>query len=857
MTIQRKRILGYLVLSLALLPACSDEQIQAPQTNQPNAGASLPGDTGKADGLQFQVADYFKNTIKMNLADLTDRVAVMATDEVNSLLSRVPFADIRVSETALFGLNAGLADGSTIGSIDDIADGLTAQYGDQSLVAQLNETRRRFLTSSNHSLYAESEFSVRADASGAFKTAADDFDVQLGFDPSIDLVAKTVFAHDSNYQAVLTNPLQAARELRGFVLPRDIDDLRNLLPGESVNLTGTGVLGFNIGANLPIFSFNPVDYMVLTARFDLGGRVRTSGLIDIQYIRGDGSNLIIDVGLTNAYDRQHKVSFESGYGLEGIPPLLEVSVGSRTYSLGQIAEQLVERRLSRSGLLSYGISSVTRNSQQRQSIQRFSIDLNQSSRELDQAIKQVAGGDLRLIQSLADRRNSGVKEMVSFERQITEKFKHLGAHLSSMRFFSNSNQRDGKVVVHQNGTVDELLFSELETRSGRFFTDWGFKRMILTNQTWRDGVYEGATSNVRLAVSESDSFTDRDQVLDHVDTALLSVIDFESAYTELTRAFEELQHEVDEHCARCDDRGDFACKRRYERCIDELISDAEVTEWRGRLQSMTNNAIGQLDNQGYSSLYDDRQAMARQLLELKLHLSSVKELPVALADVTGRTSILSDYRVSQQGLNQLFRNTSPDAFRQRLEEMLTMIVSKRSREYDTKFERALGWLDGKRELINDMVNIYIDARKRYIDLDDSSRINVAGRSIGDGAFVITQGAGSEEDGADPTLLSIAEQKAILSANMVEKLVDRGRQLNLVQALIRLVTLGLANPRSFESHHLITYTLVSLIEPEHREWLMSLDFEEPAFADIRLYSRGIAEDGLIEVGTYDLDELTSP
>ena len=75
--------------------------------------------------------DYFKNTLKLNLADLTDRVAVMATDEVNGLLGSVPFVDIRISDTALFGLNSGLADGSTIRSIDDIVDGLTAQYGDQ------------------------------------------------------------------------------------------------------------------------------------------------------------------------------------------------------------------------------------------------------------------------------------------------------------------------------------------------------------------------------------------------------------------------------------------------------------------------------------------------------------------------------------------------------------------------------------------------------------------------------------------------------------------------------------------------------------------------------------------------------
>ena len=152
---------------------------------------------------------------------------------------------------------------------------------------------------------------------------------------------------------------------------------------------------------------------------------------------------------------------------------------------------------------------------------------------MDQALKQIAGGDLRLIQALADRANSGVTELVSFERQMEEKFKHLGAHIGGMRFFTENQDSSGRVVVHQGGRVDELLFSELETRRGRFFTDWGFRRVILTQQSWKNGVYEGALSNVRFAVSESDSYTDRDQVLDHVDSALLSVLPFDTAYKDL------------------------------------------------------------------------------------------------------------------------------------------------------------------------------------------------------------------------------------------------------------------------------------------------------------------------------------
>ena len=77
------------------------------------------------------------------------------------------------------------------------------------------------------------------------------------------------------------------------------------------------------------------------------------------------------------------------------------------------------------------------------------------------------------------------------------------------------------------------------------------------------------------------------------------------------------------------------------------------------------------------------------------------------------------------------------------------------------------------------------------------------------------------------MLTIAEQKGLIAAQMVEELVDEGKRLSLLQALLRLVTLGLADTRGFESHHLAAYTLTSLIEPAHREWLISMDFEEEA------------------------------
>jgi len=63
--------------------------------------------------------------------------------------------------------------------------------------------------------------------------------------------------------------------------------------------------------------------------------------------------------------------------------------------------------------------------------------------------------------------------------------------------------------------------------SGEVLPPWGIERLLVTSQTWKGGDYERATANLRLAVSEADRFTDRDQILDHVDALLRPVLPFD------------------------------------------------------------------------------------------------------------------------------------------------------------------------------------------------------------------------------------------------------------------------------------------------------------------------------------------
>ena len=98
-----------------------------------------------------------------------------------------------------------------------------------------------------------------------------------------------------------------------------MDDIQQMVPGESLTLLGTGFLGFNVGANLPIFSFDPINHLVLTARFHLGGHVTTQGELDVHLVRADNNQVLVEVGISDIRSRGIRAGFQSGYGLHRCP----------------------------------------------------------------------------------------------------------------------------------------------------------------------------------------------------------------------------------------------------------------------------------------------------------------------------------------------------------------------------------------------------------------------------------------------------------------------------------------------------------------------------------------------------------
>lgn len=841
-----KRLSCLLGLSI-LLTACAETALD--DASEPVG--YLTGDNGKADGVAYSVKDYFKNTANLDLSDLVEQTVNLGHSELNAILSSVPYTDIQIQPTQVFTNNGGEVLGLSSSSLNALVNNLSTTYGSDAVTTEINQVRANHLTSSGKSLYAESEFSVALGGNFSFSTELGDGNGAVGFLPSSNLVARMVTLHgDGEINALPTQPLAAVFNQRGFVLPTSVDEIAQMAPGESITLLGNGRLGFNVGANLPVYSFDPINHLTLSARFHLGGRVLTEGELDIHLVRGDGDQVIVEVGISDVRSRGISAGIKSGFGLTDIPPLLEVDVGGQVWSLGQLAETLIKRRLDRSGLLSYGAEALSENAKSRVTLERFRLSLNQRHERLDRALIQAITGDLRLMQALADR-GEGVRQEVSFERNMNEQRRYRGAHLSSMRFFSERSTMEGSIRIEDEFGAQELLFEDLSESRGRFFRDWGFRRLIMTSSQWQDSRYVGSKANLRLAVTESDSFTARDQILDHVDAALLSVIDFNTTYNHLTRLYEELQHKVDIHCRRCTGNDSPSCRSQYRRCMESVLTDDEIESWRSELLTETSTVVSQLSTNSDDPRLNTTQHYADGLLNLKLQLSSVKEVSAALADVAGDTEILSDVRFGQSGLDALFREVTRDDFEEQLRRMLVVIVSKRSRDYDQKFDRALEWVDRESGKISDIVDLYEDARTKYLQLDDQSRINIVGKSVGNGAYLVE--ALSDEDNT-PVIRSIAESKAKVVADMVDRMVDRGQRLSLVQSLVSIFSLGLIDPRAFESHHLITYTLTSLVEPSSREWLLSMNFEENILPDLQLFSRGSDNEGFIQSGQFGLDFL---
>ncbi|MBW2523231.1 MAG: hypothetical protein JRI23_03610, partial [Deltaproteobacteria bacterium] len=288
-------LLGASVLLLGATGCSSDE-----------GGDELVGEmlqvecSGKCDGWN-SIRSLWRDARNLDLNDLLSVGAGYASEELNLSLDATDYATLSAGfgPPKLYALAEQAEDDLTLGNIDRLVTGLAVQFGDRELTTQVNAVRRNHLQSSSDVVFGECAFTIGADLKHDWHlpTGGFDGDVILGFDVGSDLSTRVIAPFDSELKATGGAPLSALRQTRGFILPRSVADLRAMKPGELVALRSTGGLGVNLGVGVPVLIANPLSSVSYSLVLSAGVRAHLRGYMDVQLVRLEGGQVVVDVGV--------------------------------------------------------------------------------------------------------------------------------------------------------------------------------------------------------------------------------------------------------------------------------------------------------------------------------------------------------------------------------------------------------------------------------------------------------------------------------------------------------------------------------------------------------------------------------
>ena len=808
------------------------------------------GERGVAGaGFSDSFRDLFSNMRKVDLGDLVALGARLGTDQVNQQLGAGPYLGIQLRPTELYALSDRAKYDLTLKDLQAMTAGLAQRYGDSEFITHVNQLRTAHLQATPDRLWAESQFKIDPKLAPQFNFNAGNLPVNVGFVLHKE-IASTVVAPYRGFgsegrlpelDAVLSGPVNAFLQMRGFLMPRDVDDIVAMTPGESWTRSGQGAVGFNVGIGVPFYLTSLGSFATVHLVTSIGGHAVVGGTVDIQLVRDERQSAVVDVGVSDVTDWGVRAALETRYGVEALPEF-KLKVGSVELNASDLAqkalEDLMNRKLSPfSAAASYGEKTM------RHTVARFSFDLSRRSVELDQAITQALLGHLELAQALANRPGSGVVQLLDLTRDARSTASYIGARFLSMSFFSQKQTNVGDVVVTTGAESQRLLFDELDKQSGLFFTTRGFHRSTVVSLRSRDGQLVDADFNLRLQLREGDTYTERDQILDHVDPLLAAFVR-KDRVARISAVTDPLQQLVDTTCKppvrSSNPKGvdtQYAVQAQaYRKCLATLPSVSYIVDQRTQAETTFGSILAEGVQDGLDPAFDDGAKIARQLFELKLAVQSSYEYPALW---TGpKSTMVVDLRLTERALDALLAAADGEArFEQALRDALALLHVQHDRASSTqgtKLAEKLASLSGAIERARGRL---ANSAAQYQQLSGLAGLGHSSAALGQTtlggqAHLLVAG----EDG-QTTLAVIAERKATTAAKLFDTLVSDG---------------GYGSP----AHQAIGYAFLLGTSPAQVELLVNLDFrktDEADYPDLRLHGRG-AGAKLIDAGKYSLEAL---
>lgn len=590
----------------------------------------LPVDCGgKCDGFD-SIKSLIRDAKDLDLDDLVRIGSPYATDGINDLLGSSDYAQLAIGQVEVYDQS----------ELSGIVTGLAQKFGEKELSTEINALRRDYLQSSADKVFAESAFRFGSD----WKLSTGFFDGQanVGFRSGANIEARVIAAFPSETNALLTGPLRAIKESgRGFILPRSLNDLEAMKPGESFGMRAEGTLGINVGVGVPILIAQPFAAVSYSFVVSAGLSARLDGNLDIQVVRAGGSEIVLDVGIDTARVNSARLALDDAWGVQG---LLEsrVSVAGVDVDLGKLVDKALQKSLNRQLDLikaRYERTSI----RMRQSVARFRFDLSLAPRDLvAPAIAQAMRGDVRLAQALANRREPGVRADFDMSRSGASTTSFAGVDIFGMSFFRNVIESEGSVVVQTPGGARTILFDSLHKDSGLFLSRHGYTRVGLAGLLYDGAAAPEGEANLFVQLTEGDKAMERDKLVDHLDGVILGIAGH-TAFAALEESANELERFVETTCAG---------SQAFSDCPIDIITNANAVSLRNQAQSRFDSATASLD----PSVRD----LVREAARLRLLAQSVYEQK---ASFTGPgVSMVVDFRVDDGGMNQLMENGAGQRF---------------------------------------------------------------------------------------------------------------------------------------------------------------------------------------------------
>lgn len=598
------------------------------------------------------IKSYWADAKRLDLGDLSRVTAGFATDGLNNAIAgNATGVGARFEQPAVFAERAEpnrlIPGDMEIRGLDTVVSGLAARFGETELSTEVNAARLEHLRKTSDDYFVESGFTLRAGAVPDWNFQAGGLGLRLGFEANTEISSRVIVATKTDgLRALVSAPLAAAKQMRGFVYPRSIADIAAMKPGEMFALRGNGKLGANFGVGAPIFVAEPTGGLAYSIVVSAGVSTVVSGQVDVQLQRLAGDEVVVDLGVENGKGVSFNASIGDQWGVKGICDdgqrcLRPVTVGGVKVDLARLVEKAIERQMNK--YLTFSASASSGKSSSRVSLSRFRLNLRAGNpAEVARALEHLLKFDLRLAQALANRdlgdARAAVRQDFDAVRASTTSTRNFGFELLGMNVFHRAVvDREGTFVLQTPDGARAVLFDYLRKEGGFFSRKHAFSRTGVGAQVvdGSDPSKYRSAANLFMQTMSADSLNN-EFLTDNVDAIILGLAGKNTVDT-LDRFANTLERTLRQRCPMPEDNS----KGWNETCNVKLLDDPAMAElWRGGMAAIEPTM---------KHIPESARRVVREAAAMRLRLQSV-----GLRGGGGpKASILVDLRLDDAALDIL------------------------------------------------------------------------------------------------------------------------------------------------------------------------------------------------------------